>query len=210
MALRGQLQERLWPLLSGQCRQERSSDKRTTQKHLDLSCPVLKSNNNISKKRSYSWAFCVFTFTEHWQLITFHFLTGLVAADCSGPSPSFHTPYRDSVIGLSGQRDWSVGTVWLVYRDSVTGLSGQRGWSAGTQCDWSIGNTSYTWSPFETLWELHPCSLCVWGLCADVQDQGSVHVPLHFFLTTVQVISSERLSVLLLPHMSSALTASRQ
>ena len=153
MALRGQLQERLWPLLSGQCRQERSSDKRTTQKHLDLSCPVLKSNNNISKKRSYSWAFCVFTFTEHWQLITFHFLTGLVAADCSGPSPSFHTPYllvwlvyRDSVTGLSGQCDWSIGTVWLsigtvwlvyrdsvtVYRDSVTGLSGQRDWSIGT------------------------------------------------------------------------------
>ena len=29
---------------------ERFRDKKTTQKHLDLSCPVLKSNNNISKK----------------------------------------------------------------------------------------------------------------------------------------------------------------
>ena len=130
MALRGQLQERLWPLLSGQSRQERFRDKRTTQKHLDLSCPVLKSNNNISKKRSYSWAFCDLTFTKHWQLVTFHFLTGLVAADCNGLSPSFHTPYllvwlvyRDSVTGLSGQRDWSIGTAWL------HGLSGQRDWS---------------------------------------------------------------------------------
>ena len=167
MALRGQLQERLWPLLSGQCRQERSRDKKTTQKHLDLSCPVLKSNNNISKKRSYSWAFCVLTFTEHWQLITFHFLIGLLPANWNRPPPSFHTPYllvwlvyRDSVTGLSGQRDWSIGkawlsigTVWLVYRDSVTGLSGQCDWSIGTsglvyrdigtglsgQRDWSIG-----------------------------------------------------------------------
>ena len=199
MTLRGQLQERLWPLPSGQCRQERFRDKRTTQKHLDLSCPVLKSIIS-AKKCSYSWDFRVLTFTEHWQLITFHFLTGLVAADCDGPSPSFHTPYRDSVTGLSGQRDCV--TAWSK-RDSVAGLSGKK-------CVWCIGNTSYTWSPFETLWELHPCSLCVWGLCADVQDQGSVHVALHFFLTTVQVISSECLSVLLLPHMTSALTARRQ
>ena len=99
--------------------------------------------------------------------------------------------------GLSGQRDC------LVYRDSVAGLSGH----IVTGVPGTLHTRGHLLKRFENC--IHVA--CVLRSMCRRPGPGvcSCRMAFFLFLTTVQVISSECLSVLLLAQMSSALTASR-
>ena len=119
--------------------------------------------------------------------------------------------YRDSVTGLSGQRDWSVGTVRLVYRDSVTGLSGHSVTGLWGHSVTGVSGTLHTRGHLLKRFENCIHVACVFEVSVQTsRTRGLFMSHCIFFLTTVQVISSECLSVLLLAQMSSTLTASRR